>query len=62
MSEDDMPKGAIATVRDLDLCVELDEPTLLVERVLKTAEAMQFLRAPTNGGSSPTTPSWRRMS
>ena len=37
-----MPKGAIATVRDLDLCVELDEPTLLVERVLKTAEAMQF--------------------
>ena len=38
MSED-MPKGAIAVTHDLDLCVELDEPSLLIERVRKIAES-----------------------
>jgi hypothetical protein len=40
MTEEDMPKGAVATTKNLDLCVEMDEPEMLVEELQKLASRM----------------------
>ena len=38
--EDDLPKGAIAVTKNLDLLVEQDEPTLLVDQLRQVAERL----------------------